>query len=346
MFQQVRNNKNGFAKITLLLIISVAIVLSMSPVSADTGITIKAGGDLSYYLGEEVFFSGSNFDSDFTYLFIEGAGIPGTGGKLTSPHQNTVSGNPDSFDRIKTKPDKTWEYTFYTSNLGLNPGRYIIYAASQPKTKDQLNGVKFDNASIILKKEFVSAKISPSVVSRGLPFTVSGMAEGNPGVVHIWIFGDNYQYDTSVSPGPDSAYTFNAGTEISGNLPKGQCYLIVQHPMQNNQLDIVSDGDWVKNVQINKGNSTGGTNVFKIKGAGSLQGIDAAKALVFGIIDANVDDTYTEIPFTVDSTGYTAHQTQPTTAIPVQSQARPAPLQYAPVGAIVLIVGIAALRQR
>jgi hypothetical protein len=346
MFQQVRNHKNEFAKIILLLTISAAIVSSMSPVSADTGITIKAGGDQSYYLGEEVFLSGSNSDSEYTYLFIEGTGIPGNGGKLTSPHQNVISGNADSFDRAQTKPDKTWEYTFYTSNHGLNPGRYIIYAVSQPRTKDQLNGIKSDNVSIILKKEFVSAKISPSVVSRGQPFTVSGLAEGDPSVVHIWIFGNNYQYDTTVSPGPDSTYMFNAGTEISGSLPLGQGYLIVQHPMQNNQLDIVRDGEWVKNVQINEGNSTGGTNVFKIKGAGSLQGIDAARALVYGIVDANVDDTYTEIPFSVDTTGYTAPQGQPVTTIPVQSRAKPAPLQYAPAGAIVLILGFAVLSRR
>ena len=203
MFQQVRNHKNGFAKIFLLLIMSAAIALSIAPASADTGITIAAGGVQSYYLGEEVYFSGSNSDSDFTYLFMVNADIPGNGKKLTSPQQNVSSGNADSFDRVQTKPDKTWEYTFYTANLGLNPGRYIIYAVSQPKTKDPLNGIKFDNVSIILKKEFVSATISPSIISKGQSFTVSGMAEGDPSVVHIWIFGDNYQYDTTVSPGSD-----------------------------------------------------------------------------------------------------------------------------------------------
>jgi hypothetical protein len=110
--------------------------------------------------------------------------------------------------------------------------------------------------------------------------------------------------------------------------------------MQNNQLDIVRDGDWVKNARLNDGSSTGGTNVFKIKGAGSLLGIDAARALVYGIIDADVDDTYTEVLFTVDDTGYIAPQAQPTAAAPVQPQSRHSPLTYAPVGAFVLVLGI------
>jgi hypothetical protein len=344
MFKQVRNNRNGFAKIILLLLISAAIVLSISPVSADTEITISAGGDRSYNLGEEVYLSGSNSDSEYTYLYMVNADIAGNGGKLTSPQQNAESGNAGSFDRVHTKPDKTWEYTFYTSNLGLIPGRYIIYAVSQPKTKDQLNGIKFANVSIILKKEFVSAKISPSVVSRGQPFTISGVAEGDPSVVHIWIFGNHYQYDTSVIPGLNSTYTLNAGTEVSGNLPKGQAYLIVQHPMQNNQFDIVRDGDWVKNARLSEGNSAGGTNVFKIKGAGSLQGIDAARALAYGITDNNVDDTYTEVLFLVDDTGYLEPHTQLTTVVPVQPRSQHSPLQYALVGALVLIWGIVVWR--
>ncbi|MFA5268529.1 MAG: hypothetical protein WC379_11210 [Methanoregula sp.] len=346
MFQQVKNNRFGFAKIILLLIMSAAIALSIAPVSADTGVTIAAGGDQSYYLGEEVYFSGSNSDSDFTYLFIVNADIPGNGRKLTSPQQNVSSGNADSFDRIQTKPDKTWEYTFYTANLRLNPGRYIIYAVSQPKTKDQLNGIKSDNVSIILKKEFISAKISPSPVSKGQPFTVTGLAEGDPSVVHIWIFGDNFLYDTTVLPGPNSTSTFTAGKEISEMLPKGQSYLIVQHPMQNNQLDIVRDGDYVKNNRVNEGSSTGGTTLFRIKGAGSLQGIDAARALVAAFNDPDVDDTYTEIPFVVDDTGFRAPQAQPVAITPSQPKTQPAPLQYAPFGAIVLILGILAWCRR
>jgi PGF-CTERM protein len=40
--------------------------------------------------------------------------------------------------------------------------------------------------------------------------------------------------------------------------------------------------------------------IFKLEGAGSLQGSDAAEALVEGINDANVDDTYTKLQFLVE----------------------------------------------
>jgi hypothetical protein len=56
--------------------------------------------------------------------------------------------------------------------------------------------------------------------------------------------------------------------------------------------------------------------------------------------DLTVDDTYTDVPFFVDDTGISAPQAQPDTTTPIQPQAGPAPLQYAPIGTIVLILGI------
>ena len=123
MSKQTSNNPSGSWKMILLLIIVGAAALMISPVSADTGVTIAASGVQSYYLGEKVVFSGHNYDSDTTYLFITGPGISNGGGKLTSPQQDVVSGNPGSFDVVKTQPDKTWEYTYYTYNLSWMPGR-------------------------------------------------------------------------------------------------------------------------------------------------------------------------------------------------------------------------------
>jgi hypothetical protein len=255
-------------------------------------------GDQSYYLGEEVVFSGYNYDSDSTYLFITGPDIPTSGGKLTSPRQNTVSGNPGSFEIVKTKPDKTWEYTLYTYNLGINPGPYAIYAVSQPKTAAQLTGVDNKSARVIFKQPFITAGSTPSAILKGQPFTVTGFAEGNPGAVQLWIIGDNYIFNTTSPTNPDSLFTFNITTQISEKIPKGQCYLIVQHPMQNNQLDIIVSGDWIRNLQLNNG-----TNLFRAFGPGSLQGNDVKEGFIAALNDPIVDDTYTEIPFIVDDTG-------------------------------------------
>jgi hypothetical protein len=336
MSKPASKNPSGSGKMILLLIIAGAAVLMISPVSADTGVTIAASGVQSYYLGEKVVFSGHNYDSDSTYLFITGPGIPNGGGKLTSPRQAVVSGNPDSFTVVKTKPDKTWEYFFYTANLPLDAGTYSVYAVSQPKAKDQL-GPAAANVGIILKKPFITAELVPSSVLKGQPFTVRGTAEGIPPAVQIWIIGDNYVFNTTTPVNPDASFIFNGDTQLSGKLPKGQCYLIVQHSMQNNTFDIVASGDYVRTLQGNNG-----MILFRINGAGSLQGKDAADALIAALSDPkNGDDTFTVIPFIVDDTGTSVPQSQPITTTPVPNQTRHSPLQYAPVGAIVLVLGIA-----
>jgi len=332
----------------LLLIIVGAAVLMISPVSADTGVTIAAQGDQSYYLGEKVVLSGYNYDSDTTYLFITGPGIfttgpgiPNGGGKLTSPQQAVVSGNPDSFTIVKTKPDKSWDYTFYTANLPVDAGTYTIFAVSQPKTKDQL-GPDAANVGIILKKPFITAEISPSSVSKGVPFTVSGFAEGNPETVLIWILGKNYYSKAIVSVNSDASYKYEVPQEVTSHLESGQYFVIVQHPMENTTFDIDVSGDYVRSLQLNNG-----TNLFRISGPGSLQGNDAAEALVAAFSDPNNgDDTYTVIPFMVDDTGISAPHTQPTTTTPIQRQTQHAPLQFAPFGAIVLVLGIAVWNRR
>ncbi len=358
MVKQSNGNTVRFRKMILLFIIAGAAVLLISPVSAETGVTISARGDQSYYLGEEVVLSGTNYDSDFTYFFITGPGISLDGGRLTAPLQNVTSGDPASFDRVQTKPDKTWEYPLYTYNLGINPGPYAIYAASKPKTASQLTVADNKTARVIFKKPFITAEVTPPAIVKGQPFTVTGYAEGNPGAVQLWIFGDNYVYDTAIPTSLNQSYTFSSTSQILENLPKGPCYLIVQHPMQNNKPDVVRSGDWVKNVQLNSG-SAGGMNLFRITGAGSLQGRDAAEALIAALNDKSVDDNYTEIPlYVADSAGTkneavneasfagaTPLQAQ-APAAPVQQQTPASPLQFAPLGAIVVISLIALLSRR
>jgi hypothetical protein len=204
-----------------------------------------------------------------------------------------------------------------------------------------LNGVSSANVGIILKKPFITAEISPSSISKGVPFTVRGTAEGNPPAVQIWIIGNTFVFNTTTPVNPDASFTFTGDTQLSGKLPKGQCYLIVQHSMQNNTFDIVASGDYVRSLQGNNG-----MNLFRIKGAGSLQGKDAADALIAALSDPeNGDDTFTVIPFIVDDTAASVPQTQPITTTPVPNQAQPALLPFALIGAVVLILGIVVWKQ-
>lgn len=345
MVSQFGNKRSGFRKMILLLLLAGIAMASFSPVSAGTGVTIAAQGDQKYYLGEEVVVSGQNDVSDFTYLFITGPEISGNGGKLTSPRENSTSGDPGSFVRVSTQPDRTWEYTLYTHNLGVNPGPYTVYAVSEPKPKDQLGGVSWGNVSIILMRPFVTAEIAPSPVIPGEPFTVTGYAEGNPAAVQLWIIGDTRTVNATAPVQPNSSYSCTLGPETTGHLPGGRYYLVAQHPMQNNQLDIVVGGDYVRNLQLQKGNESGSTTVFRIAGAGSFKGRDAAHALVTVLSDPTVDDTYTEVPFLMTDTGKSP-QTQPVTTIPWQQQTPTAPLRYAPLAALGIIIGVIAWGRR
>jgi hypothetical protein len=265
---------------------------------------------------------------------MTGPGIPKSGGKLTSPLQEVVSGNPDSFTVVKTKPDKTWEYVYYTANLPVDAGTYTIYAENQPKTKDQL-GPDGADVGVILKKPFITAEISPATISKGVPFTVSGFAEGIPPNVQIWILGKNYYSKAIVSVNSDASFKYVVPQEVTSNLEGGQYFAVVQHPMQNNKFDIDVGGDYVRNLNLNNG-----TNLFRISGPGSLQGSDATDALIAAITDQEAHDdtytrdTYTIIPFQVTDVGNS------TTNVPVQQPNQSAPLQYAaPIGAGALVIG-------
>jgi hypothetical protein len=301
-----------------------------------TGVTVSAVGDQSYYLGEKVVLRGLSPDADTVYLFLTGPNLQATGVQLSSPGKAVVSGNPDTFTIVKTNPDKTWEYSFYTANLPVDAGSYTLYAVGRPEAMDQL-GPGAANIRIILKKPFITANLSTVTIAKGVLFTVSGSAEGNPPAVQIWILGDNSVFTTTTPVNADASFTFNGDAQLSGKLPEGRCYLIVQHSMQNNRFDIDVSGDYVRNLNLNNG-----TNLFRITGPGSLQGGDAADALVAAFSDEKAhDDTYTIIPFQVSDAGGSAHTApaDPTTTAPAQIAQTPL-IPFALIGAVVLVLGI------
>jgi hypothetical protein len=346
MSKPVSKRPFEFWKILLLLILACAAVLVL-PVSAvdKPVVTIVAQGSGAYYLGEEAVFSGMNTDTGSTYLYITGPNLPDNGGKLTLPSQKSVSGDAGSFTVVKTNADKTWEYFWYTSGLMLDAGSYTVYAVSAPKTGDQLAGTPYGTTSIIIKKPYISANISSLNVVKGRPFTVTGIAEGIPPEVQVWIFGDNYVFTTKTPVNSNASFTFNGDATTSEKLPAGQNYLIVQHPMADNQFDFVVSGDYVRDLKLNNG-----TDLFKISDSGSLQSSDAADALITAISNQDAhdatltNDTYTLIPFQVTDAG-TPLATVVATA-PARQTTQHAPLQYALFGAIVVVAGIVILKRQ
>lgn len=359
-----------FLKMIILLIIAGTAILTLSSVAAGEDISVVGRGPIlsspsSYYIGEEVIFSVPHYETNSTFLFITGPYLPHGGGKLTSPNQMVVSGDPGSFSVVPTDPYfKSRSYFLYTSGLGIGPGSYTVYAVSQPKTRAELDGVKYSTVDVILKKPFITAAIAPSLVAWGQPFNITGFAEGEPEDVQVWIFGDHYLMNAHIPVNPDSSFTLTIEPELSEKFPKGQMYLVIQHPMQNNKHNIMLDGNTIKTIIESPDGTRKEEETFPIRGEGAVQGWDAVQSF-FNEFDAPfVDDTYTVIPFFVNNAGITSNvmtedlgptsrsalqemvtpavTTIPPATGPSTPKTQPAPLQYAPLGAIALVFVITA----
>ncbi|MCK9632361.1 MAG: DUF3821 domain-containing protein, partial [Methanoregula sp.] len=281
-------------------------------------VTIVAAGDQSYYLGEEIKFSGTNTETYKTYLFMIAPNLPEDGAMIDPADKdprNAGSLNPGvatnvkaDFKEVEVNGDNTWSWKWGTASFALDSGTYTVYAVSQPYNKKNLANAAYGTVSVILKKPFVSATASQSTVAKGDRIYISGTAQGDPSSVQIWIMGKNYAVLKSASVNSDASFKYEVKQEDTKTLSSGQYFVVVQHPMQNGEFDValhaLDDGTnpgYVYNKQlINSGDTTSTTTIFKLLGSNSLQGSDAAEALAQGINDANVDDTYTKLQFLIE----------------------------------------------
>ena len=152
--------------------------------TGDVDITVEKGdvevhdqsavrGARTYFLGEEITLTGTSSGSNFTYLFITGPNLPANGGQMTEPGRPVDMDNPESFARAEVIK-KEWEYKWQTANLNLDTGAYTIYAVAAPVDKTLLTVTEYSTVSVIIKKPFVSAQVSPSVVAAGDKLFVRG----------------------------------------------------------------------------------------------------------------------------------------------------------------------------
>jgi len=260
--------------------------LLVNPVLAGQ-VTITALGDQSYYLGEEVKFSGTNTESFTTYLFIIGPNLATNGAQLDNPRVAVGTGTQVSAD---VQGDNTWSYKWGTSSLALDAGTYTVYAVSYPRDRNNLAGVQYGTVSIIIKRPFIDA----IMYQNGDEFDITGSAEGCPSHgIQVWIIGENYVEIKTVPLANDCSFQFTIPHQTTTNLANGNYFILLQHSMQNDQWDIVRSDinpDYVRNLQIG---ASGGTDIFPLFGSKSLKGSEAANALVNAINDPNIDDTYT-----------------------------------------------------
>jgi len=150
----------------------------------------------------------------------------------------------------------------------------------------------------------------PSVVLQGDRLTISGTAKEDPRPgVAIWIIGSpvhgtgGYADQVVVRPDPTGFYSLDFD-KASVRLGDGVYHVVVQHPMQNNALDIYLAGNtsgtaeygWVRNRMLSQKNDIIGTRIFRALGPGSLQGDDACEALIAAFNDPTVDDVIAVSP--------------------------------------------------
>jgi len=272
-------------------------------------VTVTAAGDGSYYLGEEIKFSGTNTETAKTYLFITGPNLKPDGSVITNPNpriQAVVNNDPLTFKVVDVASDNSWSWKWGTSTVALDAGTYTVYAVSAPNDKNTLQDSAYGTVSIIIKKPFVSATVSSSTVAAGDSLFVRGIAEGKPAKgVQMWILGKNYPTTAAdvktAAVNADATFEFELKGTTTQDLAAGQYFVVVQHPMQNDQFDVYAGAAGVNTVVFNRQlGPAPGLQVFTLLGAGSLQGSDAAEALVQAINDPNVDDTYTKLQFLIE----------------------------------------------
>jgi hypothetical protein len=136
-------------------------------------------------------------------------------------------------------------------------------------------------------------------IANGDPVVISGIATGHPqNGLQIWVIGKNYVKISSVPVNEDNTYSYELKSSETQDLTSGQYLVIIQHPMMNGEFDIfynAASGE-VFNRQLDTGKA-----IFLLSGPGSLQRPDAGYALMQAINSQNIDDSFTTIPFFVDT---------------------------------------------
>ena len=310
-------------------------------------VTISASGDGSYYIGDEIKLTGTNTDSTNLFLFITGPNLATDGIQLKKVQQKDNANSVAMYNiaPVSVKTDNTWEYKWDTTNCGLDTGAYTIYAtsrltngkgsndalvakntdtssdaqalkkyATQKDDKDwyavKLSDSEYATVSVNLKQPFLSAVPSGTIVAKGDKIYIRGTAEGDPSTLQLYIFGPNkFVYD-SITVEDDG--TYEKKLEIGSEWSSNQYYVVIEHPMYNNKMDVhyhkagaVSDGTPFATSAsgilfiYNANDQSTVQDSFVVTGTNKLQGSNAADALTKMIDSANIDDIYTKLTFTV-----------------------------------------------
>jgi len=257
-------------------------------------VTVVASGTGFYYMGDEIVFSGTNTDNDVTYLFLTGPNLPPNGIGFEDLRKGILSagvqtGNESTFTRVDVDTDDTWTYRWNTSLLytrALDAGGYTVYALSEPRARNALNGAPYSTTSIQLRAPFVEATAN-AVVAKGDDLVITGTATGDPANVRVWILGENYyRFQQPVPVGSDGMFEYIIPFEDTMVMHPGHYDVVVQHPYDD-AFDVRVSGTTLMGTDITPVNLT------------ALQPREAADALI-AALDSQFIDTYTNFTFIVE----------------------------------------------
>jgi len=263
-------------------------------------ITITYEGSGSYYIGEKIRFLGTSTAGKTVYLSIKGPNAIQDEKNL----QMTISvknGDPTTFLKVDVRGDNTWSYVWDTSNVAtiLKPGFYRIYVIEGPYSTDNLTDKIYSMAIINFKLPFVTAAISKTTIVKGDNLKIFGTAEGVDNLaLQIWIFGTSIASVKKIFRNPDRSYSYEIPRFITKTFDTGQFFIVIQHPMMNNEFDIYVDE---KTHVVLSNYPTKGTPLFALSTDGTIQGFDVMNILIEALNDQNNDDTYTILSFLVES---------------------------------------------
>ncbi|HJJ29834.1 MAG TPA: hypothetical protein O0W87_02390 [Methanocorpusculum sp.] len=256
-------------------------------VSASSTITIETEKE-SYYLEDDVVFTGTNTFSENVYLFIKGV-------YLQQTYLSTVT----------VSDDGTWTTTFdLIDYLNLEVGAYTIYAASEVDVvsgKPTINRTSpYATEVIYFKEPFISAFADSSTVAQGENIQVSGIALGRPKLIMYYVFGQNRFESSTASVNNDDSFSLQIDTDT---YSAGQYFLVIQHPMFDGSFNVgpvpAENGGYDIKMNAN-GAYTSGDAVLLFNILGS-QSANAAEALCYALDSQNIDDTYAKLTFVVES---------------------------------------------
>jgi hypothetical protein len=287
-----------------LLVIQIAILpvsasLNGSPAQAAGPATVTLSVSPSvtgtYFFGDDITFSGTNTDSNITYLFFTGPGLLAAGSQIESddPRISPVAdGSVPTFRTVRVGAENQWSWTWDTHKVPLNTGIYTIYAASTPHDKTHLGSAIYDSLAINITEPTLSAEVRPLHAIEGETITISGKATGRPGPgVAIWIIGPDYSGRSVAEPDAAGFYSLDINSADT-HLFQGNYHVFVEHPSNDNAFDFDLNGDYLFNNRIR-------SNIFTFRGNGRLYGEAAYTAFSAAISGPKYDDVIVPVSFTL-----------------------------------------------